>query len=118
MNLPAHEFGALILRLLVLLAAAHLLGSAFRRLRQPRVVGEILAGLVFGPTVLGQLSPALSQRLGPPAADGPHAAVLGFLFNLGLVLLMFASGAEARNLFRTEDRRGLAWLAGIGTGLP
>jgi hypothetical protein len=44
--------------------------------------------------------------------------VLEFLYTLGLVLLMYLSGTEPRNLFSREDRRGIGWLAGFGTGLP
>lgn len=41
-----------------------------------------------------------------------------FLYNLGLLLLMFASGAETRGLFKAEDRRQTTWLAVVGTGVP
>lgn len=43
---------------------------------------------------------------------------MGFLYNLGLMLLMFASGAETKGLFNPQDRREMAWLGVIGTGLP
>jgi len=52
-------------QLLVLLGAARILGAAFRRLRQPAVVGEIAAGLMLGPSVLGQLRPELCVWLIP-----------------------------------------------------
>jgi Kef-type K+ transport system membrane component KefB len=120
--MSSQEFGSLSLLIALLLASAHLLGLLFTRLRQPRVVGEILAGLLLGPSVLGQLGLTLSDVTGPlgGADDGTvrSAAVLGFLYNLGLLLLMFASGTEARSLFRADDRRVVGWLTGVGTFLP
>jgi Kef-type K+ transport system membrane component KefB len=102
------EFGSFAGRLLVLFAAAHILGFLFTRLRQPRVVGEILAGVLLGPNVLGDF---LSK-------SSSHEVAISFLYNLGLLLLMFASGAETRGLFGAEDRRQVAWLGLVGTGLP
>lgn len=49
------EFGSFSVLLLVLLSTAHLLGDLFSRVRQPRVAGEILAGVILGPSVLGQI---------------------------------------------------------------
>jgi len=116
------EFGSFSLLLLLLIATAHLLGHLFNRLRQPRVVGEILAGVVLGPSLLGRVAPALSSALFPGDDGGidslRYQAVVGFLYNLGLLFLMFASGAETKGLFRREERRQVAWLGGIGTGLP
>ena len=116
------EFGSFSLLLVVLIATAHLLGHLFDRLRQPRVVGEILAGVVLGPSLLGRVAPTLSSALFPGADGGTdslrYQAVVGFLYNLGLVLLMFASGAQTKGLFRREERHQVAWLGVIGTGLP
>jgi K+:H+ antiporter len=113
------EFGSLTLLLLVVVSAAHLLGYVFVKLRQPRVVGEILAGVLLGPSLLGHFLPALSTRIfaGTNPSDH-HAVILGFLYNLGLLLLMFASGAETRGLFHRQDTREVAWLGMVGTGLP
>jgi Kef-type K+ transport system membrane component KefB len=116
------EFGSFSLLLLLLIATAHLFGHLFNRLKQPRVVGEILAGVVLGPSVLGRVAPALSSAwfvAGDGSTDSVRSqAVVGFLYNLGLLMLMFASGAETKGLFRREERRPVAWLGGIGTGLP
>jgi Kef-type K+ transport system membrane component KefB len=68
------------------------------------------------------VAPALSSAwfvAGDGSTDSVRSqAVVGFLYNLGLLLLMFASGAETKGLFRREERRPVAWLGGIGTGLP
>jgi len=120
--MSSSEFGSFTLLLFLLIASAQLLGWAFTKLRQPRVVGEIAAGILIGPSVLGRFAPHLSQLVipvhGADPAGAKYEAVIGFLYNLGLLLLMFASGAETKGLFNREDRREVAWLGSIGTGLP
>jgi Kef-type K+ transport system membrane component KefB len=110
------DFGTLSLALLLLLVAAHLLGYVFMRLHQPRVIGEIAAGVLLGPHVLGSLAPAASHAVF--VRSDTQGAVLEFLYMLGLLLLMFLSGAETRNLFSRQDRREIAWLSGLGTSVP
>src|SRR5437870_3128233 len=112
------EFGSLCLVLAVLLGSAHLLGYLFTRIHQPKVIGEILAGLLLGPTVLGHLAPHWSITAALGGSNHASAAPLGFLYNLGLLLLMFVSGAETKHLFHNNDRRELTWLGAVGTGLP
>jgi len=100
--------------LLLLVALAQLLGYMFMKLRQPKVVGEILAGVVLGPAIVGRLSSAswileTTQR---------QANLLNFAYWLGLLLLMFLSGAETQQLFTRDERREVGWLAIVGTGIP
>jgi Kef-type K+ transport system membrane component KefB len=93
---------------------AQLLGYLFVKLRQPKVVGEIFAGIVLGPALLGRL-PVIQHLL----RDGNNQGhILDFVYWLGLLLLMFLSGAETRQLFTREERREVGWLAIVGTGLP
>ena len=114
------EIGSLTLVLFLILAAAHLFGWLFVRLRQPKVVGEILAGVLLGPSLLGHFAPTVFARIfhAGTASGGKYAVVLAFLYQLGLLLLMFLSGAETRQLFSRDERREVGWLVGIGTGTP
>ncbi len=116
------EFGTFSFLLLLLLATAQLCGYLFTRLRQPRVAGEILAGILLGPTILGRLAPVLSHAIFPASGGagdpGKYEVVLSFLYNLGLLLLMFVSGAETKGLFGRENRREVIWLGSVGTVLP
>jgi Kef-type K+ transport system membrane component KefB len=112
------EFGSLILLLLVVVGLAHVLGHAFAHFRQPRVVGEIVAGILIGPALLGRFAPHLSASLFSSGAANEGQIVLGFLSSFGLLLLMFASGAETKGLFDRQDRREVGWLGVVGTGLP
>ena len=100
--------------LLLLVGLAQLLGYVFVKLRQPRVVGEIMAGVVLGPALIGRF-PFAS---GLAEAIKQNASILNFVYWLGLLLLMFLSGAETRQLFSRDERREVGWLAIVGTGVP
>ena len=116
--MSGNQLGSVILPLGLLIACAHVLGYLFTRLRQPRVIGEIAAGVLFGPALLGHFFPSAQQAIfGASAGDG-RGIVLEFVYWMGLLFLMFASGAETRHLFSKEDRRQVGWLASLGTGLP
>ncbi len=100
-----------ILQLVVIIAAARVFGNIFRRLGQPQVCGEIAAGLILGPSLLGGVFPALFARIFDPAV-GPVFTVMS---QLGLVLLMFLIGLEF-DFGHLQDRRKAAVsisLAGI-----
>ncbi|HEY5699880.1 MAG TPA: cation:proton antiporter [Acidimicrobiales bacterium] len=114
------ELAPILISLTTMLAAAHLLGYIAAKLRQPRFVGEILAGVLLGPFVLGELAPdATRSLLGDPADPGdPTRLVLAFLSWLGLLLLMFISGSEIRRPLAREQRRPTLWILGIGTAVP
>ncbi|HWJ48582.1 MAG TPA: cation:proton antiporter, partial [Candidatus Udaeobacter sp.] len=113
-SLSNSDLTSILLLLLLLMALAQVLGYAFSKLRQPKVVGEILAGVVLGPAVFGRLS-ALSWIT---SATDRQANVLNFVSWLGLLLLMFLSGAETQQLFTREERREVGWLTIVGTGIP
>ena len=78
--------------MLVILLAARLVASAFRLVRQPGVVGEMAAGLLLGPSLLGRIAPAAMNALFPANGLGPLYA----LSQVGLVLFMFLVGLEVR----------------------
>jgi Kef-type K+ transport system membrane component KefB len=92
----------LLIQLALIIAAARVFAALFRRIGQPAVVGEITAGLILGPSVLGRLFPALFEAVFHPALAGLSAAesdlmlsrVLTALSEVGLVLLLFLIGLE------------------------
>jgi Kef-type K+ transport system membrane component KefB len=113
------EVGSLVVTLLVFLTCLHGFGHLFERLRQPRLVGEILAGVVLGPFVLGRFAPSVSAVLfGSPAGTDQTGPALGFAYWLGLMLLMFVSGSGTHSLLARENRRKTAILLGVGIPLP
>lgn len=83
-------FGSVLLALVSILIVSRLLGALFQRLRQPRVIGEIVAGLVLGPSLLGTLWPQGQVLLFPPEVS-PFLAVLS---QMGVLLFLFLVGLE------------------------
>jgi Kef-type K+ transport system membrane component KefB len=109
-----HDLTSILFILLLLVGLAQLLGYLFVRLRQPKVVGEILAGILLGPSLIGRF-PFFS---GLTVTIQHQGNILNFVYWLGLLLLMFLSGAETRHLFTREERREVGWLTIVGTGIP
>jgi Kef-type K+ transport system membrane component KefB len=105
----------LLVSLTVLLFVVHLMGRAAERLRQPRVAGEILGGLLLGPTVLGAVAPGVQRALFP--AMGAVADALGGAEQLGLLMLMFLAGTETRRLAR-RDLRLISSVVAAGLVVP
>jgi Kef-type K+ transport system membrane component KefB len=106
----------LLAALAALLVAAHALGAVFARFRQPRVIGEIAAGLVLGPTLLGHLAPGAESWLVPKTGATP--TVLGAVYQLGLLLLLFCSGAQIQSGHRRGENKTVGWVFSTGTVLP
>ncbi len=88
------------LSMLIVFASAKLLSEVFERLGQPGIVGEILAGVLIGPFVLGWLAPN---------------EILSFLSDLGVMFLLFRVGLEVKTseLIRVGGTAMLAALAGV-----
>ncbi len=85
-----HGLLTLLPQIAVILVAARLMGGLFRGMGQPRVIGEIVAGIVLGPSLLGWLAPGAFAFLFPPES----LDYLGVLSQLGLILFMFLVGLE------------------------
>ena len=83
-------FGILLLQILVILLFCRIFSSIFRLIRQPTVIGEILAGIVLGPSVLGYFFPQISAFLFPSVSLGN----IELLSQFGLILFMFMIGME------------------------
>ena len=79
-----------LLAIAVVTVAALLLGHLLTWVRQPRVMGEILAGILLGPTLLGELWPDVGAYLFAPEVVG----VLRVMAHVGLVLFMFIVGLK------------------------
>src|SRR5262245_9639169 len=80
----------LLLQIIVIIVAARLFGAIFRRLGQPPVMGEMVAGIALGPSVLGLLIPQATAFLFPPDS----MTTLGVFSQVGVVLFMFVVGME------------------------
>ncbi len=82
--------GVLLLQLILIIVAARLLGSLSLKIGQPRVIGEMVAGILLGPSFLGYFSPAALDFLFPPSSI-EH---LRLFSQVGIILYMFLVGIE------------------------
>jgi Kef-type K+ transport system membrane component KefB len=101
------SIATLLVSLAAILLAAKLLGDLAERIGQPAVLGELVAGVLLGPSLLGLIP-----------ADGPLAEVLHVVAELGVILLLFEIGLETdlREMFRVGPA-ALA-VAAVGIVLP
>ncbi len=101
----------LVVQVAVLLAAARLLGGLAKRLGQPPVVGEILAGVVLGPSLLSSLIPWVGEWILPQTeAQGYMLEVVALI---GVMLLLIVTGLET-DIGLIKRRIGIASGVGIG----
>lgn len=82
------NLSTLVLQIAVILAVCRIVGSLFKYFHQPRVVGEMFAGIFLGPSLLGWMAPGLSGYLFPPASLG----FLNALSQIGVIIFMFLVG--------------------------
>ncbi len=85
-----HPLAILILQILSIILIARLFGWMMTKIGQPTVIGEIIAGIVLGPSLLGLFFPQFSSFLFPPES----LVNLQFLSQIGLILFMFIIGME------------------------
>jgi len=86
----SEPLAVLLLQIIVIIFFARLFGYLFKKIKQPAVIGEIVAGIVLGPSILGLYSPEITHFLFPAASLG----TLNFLSQIGLILFMFIIGME------------------------
>src|SRR5215207_5873007 len=93
----------LLIQICVILATARAVGWLIGKVYQPRVVGEMVAGILLGPSLLGWVAPELSAYIFPPESLAP----LHWLSQIGLLLFMFMVGLE----IDTRTLRGMGRTA-------
>lgn len=85
-----HPLAILLAQIITIIIVARFFGWVFRKIGQPSVIGEIIAGIVLGPSLLGFYFPEFSLTLFPVASLGN----LQFLSQIGLILFMYVIGME------------------------
>jgi K+:H+ antiporter len=100
----------------ILLLVGRALGELMQKCGQPAVMGQLLGGLLLGPSVFGLISPDLQHRLFPPTAE--QASMLAAVSQLGILLLLLLTGMETDlRLVRRVGRAAIA-VAVAGVTLP
>jgi Kef-type K+ transport system membrane component KefB len=115
MTFPSEQdFALLLFQLFILLSAALTLGSFLRRLGQAAVVGEIFAGVLLGPSILGALAPELALSLFPSG----QTHMLGTLAWLGSIFLLLVAGTEVDLATLRHEGRVVFSTSLLGIAVP
>jgi Kef-type K+ transport system membrane component KefB len=87
---PVNTLFQFLLALAVIIVVARVMGRLFESIEQPPVVGEVIGGILLGPSLLGRVAPGVFAQLLPPSV----APFLGLHAQLGIILYMFIIGLE------------------------
>lgn len=89
-QIHVNDFVHVLLALTLVIAAARMLGGLFRWIHQPPVVGEMIAGILLGPSLLGHVAPSFAAYILPQSI----APLLNVISQFGVILYMFLVGLE------------------------
>ncbi len=110
------EIYNLLLQLFVLLAFGRLLAEVARYMNLPPMVGEIIAGIILGKTVLGHISPDFFENLFPE--DGQSSLILDGFVHVSAVLLLFIAGLEVELSIVIQQRKQAFYTSFLGLVIP
>ncbi len=115
-KLASGENFIFLLQIIVILAFAKIFGEIARRFKQPAVIGEIVAGIVLGPTILGTTFPDIFHWL----FLGTHNAGLALdgLIYLSIIFVLFVVGLEIDLDEVRSQGKSVAWLGSLGIVIP
>lgn len=115
-KLTADEVLNFLIIVTIVLIAARFLGEICRKLKQPVVIGEILAGILVGPSCMGTLFPGFFDHvfLSEPRAFGAFDG----LANIGVIMLMFVAGLEVDLKMIVKQGRQAASISLLGILFP
>lgn len=102
--------------LVILAVTARGLGVLMRRIGQPSVVGELFAGLVLGPSILGQLLPGVETWLFPGTLT--QSGLIVVVATVGIVMMLIHTGFETDLSLISRMGRAVAFVAGFSVVLP
>ena len=116
MSLSVSEISIFFIVLSVMLFMARTLGEFFRLLRQPNVIGEILAGIILGPTIFGALFPELFKTL---FISSPNIQIsLNGFTTIAVVLLLLVSGLEVDLAIALKQGKAAVLTSVMGILVP
>jgi Kef-type K+ transport system membrane component KefB len=106
----------LLIQLSVMLVMGRLFAEAARKINQPAVIGEIVAGILLGPTVLGMIQPEWFEALFP-TASGAGVVLTGFV-QVAVVMLLFIAGLEVDLHIVWQQGRQAVTTSALGLIVP
>ncbi len=115
-HLTESQLTVMLLSLGLLIGSARILGELAQRFHQPTILGELLAGVLLGPTVFGAVAPRWQSFLFPLA--GPNAVVLDSIGTLAIVLFLLVAGLEVDLSIVWKQGRTALKVGTLGTLAP
>ncbi|HEY2111361.1 MAG TPA: cation:proton antiporter, partial [Dongiaceae bacterium] len=106
----------LLLQIVLLIFTGRLIGEIMTRLGQPSVMGQLLGGILLGPSVLGALWPSLQHTLFPPSGD--QKAMIQAVAQFGVILLLLLTGMETDLKLVRRVGRAAVSVAVAGVSVP
>ncbi|HTY90913.1 MAG TPA: cation:proton antiporter [Methanocella sp.] len=100
----------------VMLSVALFFGQLARRLHCPAIIGELIGGIILGPTVLGLISPGAESLLFP--SSGAVFAGRDALVQICLLFFLFFAGLEMNLKMLKKSRSGILWTSLLGIAIP
>ncbi len=114
-KLSQHEIMNLLVQLSVMLMVGRLFAEMARKIKQPAVIGEILAGIILGPTILGMIQPEWFHDLFPV---GSSSLVLDGFVQVAVVMLLFIAGLEVDLHIVLQQGRQAIYTSTLGLIIP
>jgi len=109
-----NTLGTLLMQIIIIILIVRLVGFLFQKFGQPVVIGEILAGILLGPSVLGEISPQIMHFVFPSDSLGN----LNLLSHIGLILFMFVIGMELDWVSIRKSAKDAVLISYAGLVLP
>jgi Kef-type K+ transport system membrane component KefB/nucleotide-binding universal stress UspA family protein len=114
LNYYMNTVSLVLLEILIVIAFSRLVGLLFRAIKQPLVIGEIMAGIMLGPSLFGKIFPITQAKLFPSST----APILEVLAQIGLIFFMFLIGLELDPKYLKGKVRVAVFTSAAGIILP
>ena len=116
MQLTGSQITILLISISVMLFSAKLLGELFTKMKQPAIIGEIIAGVILGPTVLGIIFPSIFLQLFPKSYE--ISIALESFTTIAVILLLLISGLEVDLAMVLSQGKKAIYTSNMGLALP
>lgn len=111
-----NEIVIFLVAISTMLFFARFLGEVFSKLKQPAIIGEIIAGILLGPTVFGNLMPELQGTLFPQS--GNVSLVMNGIVQLAVIMLLIVSGLEVNLALIAKQGKTAVYTSTLGMVIP
>jgi len=110
---PTEPLVLFIVQAVIIISLCNVIGFFFKRIRQPKVISEVIGGIILGPTVMGRI-PHFSHAIFPTSS----IPFLSLVANIGLVLFLFIIGLEVDFKLFKQNWRSAAGIGFFGLAIP